>query len=303
MDNLTLKQFRYFEALAQHGHFGRAADACAISQPALSVQIKDLEKTLGAPLFERGARDVRLTQFGQVFAHRVRDILQSVADLGDLARAAQNGLAGHVRIGAIPTLAPYILPRLIGRLTQTYPGIDIQIRETLTEHLLDALAHNAIDAALLALPLPQTGLTIRPVFEEDLIFVRPADQAKMPAPTARDLQDMPLLLLEKGHCLRDQTLDYCNLPPGAKRNRLDGSSLATLVQMVGAGLGVTIIPALAQRVETQSKAVCTCRFDGAQPKRTIVMAWRKTTPFATEMGHMAALIRSIAAQLGAKPIE
>ena len=143
MNNITIRQLRYVEALARHGHFGRAAEACAVSQPALSMQIRDLEAGLGMALFERGARQVRLTGFGDAFASRARDILRAVDELGDMARAAGGRLSGRLRIGVIPTIAPYLLPRIITDLTRLYPGLDIQVRETLTPRLIEELQREA----------------------------------------------------------------------------------------------------------------------------------------------------------------
>ena len=173
MTNLTLKQLRYFEALARHGHFGRAADACAISQPAMSVQIKELEEALGTELFERGARQVRLTSFGEEFALRVRDILRSVDELGDLARASRDRLVGRLRIGVIPTVAPYLLPTIIGNLTRMHDGLDIHVRETLTQKLIQELAEGRLDAAIVALPVSEPSLTEVALFAENFVLVRP----------------------------------------------------------------------------------------------------------------------------------
>src|SRR6056297_2699479 len=184
MRNLTLKQLRYFEALARHGHFGRAAETCAISQPALSVQIRDLEATLGTPLFERGARQVRLTGFGETFAVRVRDVLRSVDELGDLARAARDGPAGRLRIGVIPTIAPYLLPTLIEALGRSFPDLDVHVRETLTNRLIQELSEGRIDTALVALPVSEPGLTEVALFRENLLLVRPAAAAETPVPGA-----------------------------------------------------------------------------------------------------------------------
>ena len=159
MANLTLKQLRYMDALARHGHFGRAAEACAISQPALSVQIKELEESLGLALFERGPREVRLTGFGEEFLTRARDILQGTDELLDLARASKDRLAGRLRIGIIPTIAPYLLPQLIGRLNQSHAGLDLHVRETLTPRLLRDLSEGRIDTAIVALPVSEPAFT------------------------------------------------------------------------------------------------------------------------------------------------
>ena len=287
MINVTLKQFRYFEALARHGHFGRAADTCAISQPALSMQIKELEETLGAQLFERSARQVRLTGFGEDFAVRVRDILRGVDELEDLARTSGEQMSGRLRIGVIPTIAPYVLPRILGQLGQTNPELDIHVRETLTPRLVQELLDGRIDTAIVALPIVEPTLTEVPLFTENFVLVRPvADQTK-PIPLIEELQTMRLLLLEEGHCLRDQALSFCDMPTARPREGLDGSSLSTLVQLVGAGIGVTLIPEMAVDVETRSAPVCINHFVAPEPERTIGMIWRKTNPLATQLHHIA----------------
>ena len=148
MNNLTIKQMRYFEALARHKHFGRAAESCAISQPALSMQIREMEETLGATLFERSTRQIRLTGFGEIFAPRVRGILRSVEELGELARAMQDRPVGRMRIGIIPTIAPYLLPAIIAELDENFPALEINVRETLTHRLIEELADGRIDAAI-----------------------------------------------------------------------------------------------------------------------------------------------------------
>lgn len=294
MTNLTLKQFRYFEALAQHGHFGRAADASGISQPALSMQIKDMEETLGVALFERGARQVRLTRVGEDFAPRVRDILRSVDEMADLARQAQNRLSGRLRIGVIPTIAPYLLPAFIGHLTHAHPTLDLHIRETLTPLLIEELTQGRIDAAIVALPVSEPSFDEVAIFEEDFVLVRPDVDADRPVPAASDLAQMQLLLLEEGHCFRDQALAFCSMRSALPREGLDGSSLSTLVQLVGAGIGVTLIPDMAVSVETRSAAVSVARFDGVQPKRTIGMIWRKSSPLADQFHQIADIVGTAA---------
>lgn len=290
MAGITLKQLRYFEALARMRHFGHAADHCAISQPALSVQIKELETTLGQPLFERSARAVRLTALGEDFAGRARDILRAVDELGDLARAAGQGLSGRLRLGVIPTIAPYLLPQLIRAASTRYAGLDLSIRETITPRLLDELARGRLDAALLALPVSEPGLTEMALFEEEMLLVRPAADAGHPPPTRADLQEMKLLLLEEGHCFRDQALSFCNIQSALSRDGLDGSSLSTLVQMVGAGMGVTLIPEMATRVETTAADVSLTRLGPPRPTRSIGMVWRNSSPLAGHLRDFAALV-------------
>ncbi len=297
MNNVTLKQLRYVEALAQHGHFGRAASASAISQPALSMQIKDLEETLGAKLFERSAREVRLTGFGEEFALRASAILRAVDELGDLARASRDQLAGRLRIGVIPTIAPYLLPTLIGRLAESHAELDIHVRETMTPRLIQELSEGRIDTAIVALPVSEGSFTEVALFEEDFLLVRPQGESGDPVPTSEGLRDRRLLLLEEGHCFRDQALSFCNIQSMLPRDGLDGSSLSTLVQMVGAGIGVTLIPQMAVPVETRSAPVCVARFAGPQPSRTIGMIWRKTSPLAERLSDVADAVRQAAKDL------
>lgn len=297
MSNLTLKQLRYFEALAQHRHFGRAADAAGISQPALSMQIKELEDTLGVKLFERAAREVRLTAFAEDFAPRARDILRSVEEVEDLARLADDTLSGRLRIGVIPTVAPYLLPSFIGHLNAAYPTLDLHIRETLTPRLIEELSEGRIDAAIVALPISEPSFEEVAIFDEDFVLVRPDKDADRPVPDARDLAKMQLLLLEEGHCFRDQALAFCSMRPALPREGLDGSSLSTLVQLVGAGMGVTLIPQMAVAVETRSAPVAVAQFPTPQPKRTIGMVWRKTAPLAGQFHRIAEIVGSAARNL------
>ena len=299
MINVTLKQLRYFEALARHGHFGRAAEASSVSQPALSVQIREMEETLGTPLFERGSRQVRLTAFGEEIAARVRAILQSVDELGDMARAAQHGPAGRLRLGVIPTIAPYLLPAIIGRLSHRYDGLELRVRETQTQKLLDELADGRIDAAILALPISEPAFEEVPLFSESFVLVRPAGDADKPVPNRDSLREMQLLLLEEGHCFRDQALSFCNLRSSLPRDLLDGSSLSTLVQMVGSGIGVTLIPEMAVAVETRSAAVSVAQFEEPRPERTIGMIWRRSNPLARQLMQVAQVVQEAGAALRA----
>jgi LysR family transcriptional regulator, hydrogen peroxide-inducible genes activator len=288
----SLRQLRYFEALARHGHFGHAAESCAISQPALSMQIRDLEVMLGLELFERSARQVRLTAFGEDFAARVRDILRSVDELADLARSAQGNLTGRLRLGVIPTVAPYLLPAVIARLTAANPALDLHVRETVTPRLIAELADGRLDTAIVALPVSEPSLTETALFSEEFVLVRPLADAGRPVPSPARLREMRLLLLEEGHCFRDQALSFCNSPTGPARELLDGSSLSTLVQMVGAGIGVTLIPDMAVPVETRSAAVSVARFTDPRPTRTIGMVWRRTSPLDARLRQMAEVVRA-----------
>jgi len=290
MAQVTLRQLRYFDALARHVHFGRAADACAISQPALSMQIKELEETLGAVLMERGARQVRLTKFGEEAALRVRDILLLVDELGEFARASRDRLSGRLRIGMIPTIAPYLLPILMENLTRTHPEVDIYVREALTSKLIQELAEGRLDTAIVALPISEPSFTEVALFAENFLLVRPREDTGKPVPSSKMLREMRLLLLEEGHCFRDQALSFCNMKSSLPRDMLDASSLSTLVQMVSAGMGVTLIPEMAMAVEARSASVSVARFKNPQPSRTIGMIWRKKSPLARQLLQLSEVV-------------
>ena len=291
MTNITLKQLRYFDALARQRHFGRAAEICAVSQPALSVQIRELENELGARLFERGARQVSLTGFGQQLADRVAHILGSVDELGDLARAAGDRLTGRLRIGIIPTIAPYLLPGVIRGISETHRGLDVHVRETLTPRLIEELSAGRIDAAIVALPVSEPAFVEVALFTEEFMLVRPVSDAEKPVPSKEKLRTMRLLLLEEGHCFRDQAMSFCNLPSVISRDGLDASSLSTLVQMVGSGIGVTLIPEMAVEVETASAPVVVSRFRRGSPKRTVGMIWRRSSPLSGQLRELSETVR------------
>ncbi|MEE3316221.1 MAG: LysR substrate-binding domain-containing protein [Pseudomonadota bacterium] len=294
MIGLTLKHLRYFQALAQHRHFGRAADACAISQPALSLQIKELEALFGVALVERNAREIRLTSVGEALLDKARGILLAVGELDDLARAAKGPLAGRLRMGVIPTVAPYLLPRIIAALSDRLPELDLHLLEAMTEVLIAELQEGRLDVAILALPISEPTLTEFALFDEDFVLVRPAEDAGNPVPSPQTLQTMRLLLLEEGHCFRDQALSFCQMDATRPGALMEGSSLSTLVQMVGAGMGVTLIPDMAVDMETRSADVAIARFPAPRPRRTIGMVWRKSNPLAEQLMEMGAIVRGAA---------
>ena len=291
MINITLKQFRYFDAVARHRHFGRAAEASAVTQPALSMQIKELEEALGTQLFERGARQASLTPLGEELAVRVRDVLRAVDEIGDLARATGDLLVGRLRIGVIPTIAPYLLPKVMQSLGRDHPQLDLYVRETVTPKLLQELRDGRLDTAIVALPVSEPSLTETELFREDFVLVRPAADKNAPLPSKEGLRAMRLLLLEEGHCFRDQALSFCEMGGSHPREMLDGSSLSTLVQMVGAGIGVTLLPEMALPIETRSANVSVHRFPSARPTRTIGMVWRASSPMAGQLETIAEIVK------------
>jgi len=291
MIDITIKQLRYFESLARHRHFGNAADDCGISQPALSVQVKALEDMLATPLVERGPKHFHITSFGETFLVRAREVLQAVEELGDLARASHQPLFGHLRLGIIPTVAPYYLPHLIKCLTRDFPGLDVRPREAVTQKLIEGLVGGNLDVAIVALPVSEPALHEEVLFEEEFVLVRSVEDQGKAVPNAHLLREMRLLLLEEGHCFRDQALSFCNASSVLPRDLMEGSSLSTLVQMVGAGIGVTLIPEMAVPIETRSAPVSVARLPAPRPSRTIGMVWRKTNPLAGQLKDIARTIR------------
>lgn len=294
---ISIKHLRYFSALAQHRHFGRAADACAISQPALSLQIKDLEDLLGAQLVERDRRQIRLTSLGETFAGRARQILRSVDELADLARASNPSLGGRLRLGMIPTVAPYLLPAVIRRLTERFPAVDLRPREAVTGKLTEDLISGGLDVAVMALPASEPSLQHHPLFDEEFVLVRPLADQNRPPPGVESLRAMRLLLLEEGHCFRDQALAFCNMAPGLAQDPMEGSSLATLVRMVGAGMGVTLIPEMAIAAETSAVEVSIARLAEPRPARSIGLVWRRTNPLAQHFIEIGEIVREEHAML------
>lgn len=293
MNGITLKHLRYFDALARHTHFGRAAESCGISQPALSVQIKELEAMLGAPLVERSARQVGLTSLGEAFLERARRILVQVGELNDLARSATGPFTGHLRLGIIPTVAPYLLPQLMATLAVRMPTLDLYPRESVTKTLIADLLDSQLDAAIVALPVSEPSLRELVLFKEDFVLVRPLGEADKPVPSPQMLHQMRLLLLEEGHCFRDQALSFCGVSSTKPRYLMEGSSLSTLVQMVGAGMGLTLIPEMALPLETRVARVSVARFPPPSPARSIGMIWRKTNPLADKLMEVGAIVREV----------
>ena len=268
---ITLRQLRYLDAIATHGHFGRAASAAAVTQPALSMQIKELETTLALALVERLPRGARLTADGVAVVARARGILGEVRALEEFAKARGPTLSGVLRLGVIPSLAPYILPRLLTRLRQGYPALELTINETLTDRLVAKLREGTLDLLLLALPIEGDGILTRPLFDDPFVLAAPPGLGDDPM---RLLANEPVLLLEDGHCLRDQALSFCADRQKGGVDAFGASSLTTVVQMVAAGLGVTLLPTIAVPVEAAGANVRLIRFPAPAPARQIGLAWR-----------------------------
>ncbi len=294
---VTLRQLRYLEALAETHHFGHAAEACAVSQPALSMQIKELEDELQVGLVERRKSGVEFTEQGEEVARRARTILASVRDLLDYAQHRDGVLSGSLKLGAIPSIAPYLLPAALPELQRRFPALNLQLRETITETLVHELVTGDLDLILIALPIEHPEVETLHLFDDKFILAVQATRAnkRMRYATPSMLAQERLLLLEEGHCLRDQALSFCRMMTPEARDSFGASSLATIVQMVANGYGVTLLPEMAISNEVHhGSAIRLMRFTGLEPKREIGLAWRKTSPRKADFAQFAQLLKDVA---------
>lgn len=291
---VSLRQLRYLRALAREAHFGRAARACSVSQPALSMQIKELEQELNLRLVERGAREVRLTAEGMEIARRAERILLEVQDLHDFASQRRGHLGPSLRLGVIPTVGPYLLPVVLPELQGAYPNLDLRLRETRTGDLVDELLAGELDAALLAVPVSHAQVETMALFEDRFLLVLPPQVAPPQRARIADLRPESLLLLEEGHCLREQALALCgSVQPEAMR-RFGATSLATILQLVAGGYGVTLLPEMALAAEIRPQAgLQVVPFAAPEPARCIGLAWRASSPRADQLRRLGKLIASV----------
>lgn len=274
---ITLRQLRYFQALAGTLHFGRAAKLCAVTQPALSMQIKELEGMLGLALVERRRNGVQLTSDGREVAARAARLLLEAEDLENFAGNRAGPLGRSLSLGVIPTIAPYFLPEVLARLQERFPDLDLTLHEAQTLDLLNDLAAGALDVALLALPAGGSQIESMSLFEDRFLLAMPADADPPEILRAQDLGADSLILLEEGHCLRDQALAVCGVVEPRIMSRFGATSLTTVLQMVAGGYGRTLIPEMAVPSEIAANSrLKLMRFADPEPARTIGLAWRKT---------------------------
>lgn len=291
----TLRQLQFLTAVADHGSFSRAAEACNVTQPTLSAGVKELENLLQVQLIEREARGASLTRAGIEAVRRARNVLSESQDLVSAAREAGQPLVGAFRLGAIPTVAPFILPKILPQLRNTYPDLRLYLREDRTERLIEDLRNRALDAAIIALPWPAHGIESFPLIEDEFLFVGPRDHplAARNGLSPDDLSAADVLLLEDGHCLRDHALSVCSLPGGADKTEISATSLQTLVQMVAGGLGVSLLPKLAADAGVTAGADVVVRaFTQPVVGRAIGIAVRAGSPRTAEAHLIGDLIRA-----------
>lgn len=294
---MNLRDLKYLVALADLRHFGKAAQACFVSQPTLSTQIMKLEEELGVKLVERAPRKVMLTAAGKDAAQRARRILAEAEELKEAARRGANPEAGRLRLGAFPTLAPYLLPHVVPELHAKFPKLELLLTEEKSDLLLHRLRDGQLDAALLALPIHDDSLHAQFLFEEPFLLAVPADHplAQRKVLDTDDLNHASLLLLEDGHCLRDQALDVCRLSGAREEADFRATSLETLRQMVATGVGVTLLPTLSVRPPiVQPAGIRLVKFHKPAPSRRIALVWRKSSALDGFLHTIGAAIAAIA---------
>lgn len=295
---MNFRALQYFVKLAELKHFSKAAEACFVSQPTLSTQIRKLEEELGITLVERAPRKVMLTPAGEDIAHRARHILRDIEHLKDAARRSKDPETGMIKLGIFPTLAPYLLPHIIPEIRQRYPELRLQLAEEKTEDILHMLDQGRLDAGLLALPVEQQGMEIEILFEEPFVMAMPSSHPLSDKQSIglKDLEGTELLLLEEGHCLRQHALAVCKLAGAHERVDFHATSMETLRQMVAANTGVTLMPVLSVKPPIAATDNITLRpFNAPAPSRTIALVWRGSSP-------LGGFLRKLAESLKVKPV-
>ncbi len=290
---ITLKQMRYALAVARTGHFGRAASECAVSQPALSQQILALEELCGTPLFDRSRSGVTPTPFGREFLERADGVIRAADVLDSFAIRSGADPKRPIRFGLIPTVAPYLLPQIFPELTRALPDLKFTISESRTESLLSAITDGSLDIALIATDAPTEGpkLVVETLFEDQFVLATPRDEATDAPVSLANLQPERILLLDEGHCFRDQTIAACRLEGERGTRTFAATSLSTIVEFVANGQGVTLLPSIALRKEASDPRIAIHKLDTPSAGRQLRMVWRAATPFGETYARIADVIR------------
>jgi LysR family hydrogen peroxide-inducible transcriptional activator len=288
---MTLTELRYIVAVARERHFGRAAEACFVSQPTLSVAIKKLEDELDVRLFERGGNEVSVTPIGESIVEQAQRVIEQAAAIKELAKRGKDPLAGPLRLGVIYTIAPYLLPELVRNVIKRSPQMPLMLQENFTTRLLEMLRTGELDAAILAAPFPDQGLAVSPLYDEPFLVAVPRTHAMATRKelSAEAIKDETMLLLGTGHCFRDHVLDVCpefaRFSPSSEgiRKSFEGSSLETIKQMVASGMGITVVPKLSvprqdvpHAADPSTDHVCYVPFSDPPPTRRVMLVWRKS---------------------------
>lgn len=297
---MNLRDLQYLHALAEHRHFGRAAEACFVSQPTLSTQIKKLEDELGVVLVERGSRQVMLTEAGRAVAERAGDVLAGADEIRRTARSLSNPRARSVRLGIFPTLGPYLLPHVLPQVRKQFPELELLLVEEKTEEIIGRLRAGRLDAAIVALPVSDEGLHREFLFEEPFVLAAPANHALARRKTVDigDLIGQNLLLLEEGHCLRDQALEVCHLAGAGERSGFRATSLETLRYMVAGGAGITLLPVLATKPPIAPlEDMRLIPFRDRAPSRRLAMLWRESSAIGELLEELAGVFAALPPEL------
>ena len=294
---MNLRDLSYLIAVGEHRHFGRAAEACFVSQPTLSTQLKKLERELGVELIERNPRHIMLTAAGERVASRARVMLDEAENIKGIARQAQDPDAGSLRMGLFPTLAPYLLPHVVRELRDKFPNLEMLLVEEKTEVVVQRLRTGELDVGILASPVPETSLFKEPLFSEEFVLAVPATHPLANVDGPVDLSALAgenVLLLEDGHCLRDQALSVCQMAGASEYGGFRATSLETLRQMVASGVGVTLLPELAVKPPVPvSPDIALVRFSEPAPSRDLAMYWRETSVYRDLLPKLAVVIRDL----------
>lgn len=290
---ISLRQMRYALAVASEGHFGRAANLCSVSQPALSQQVQALEALCGTPLFDRLKSGVRLTPFGRDFIALARDAVKAADQLDDFALGRVGRLDRPLRFGLIPTVAPYLLPRIYPALTQNLPEVKFSVSESRTEAMLAALQDGQLDLALIATDPPPGGprLATRALFDDPFVLATPRGEATTDPMSLASLPPERILLLDEGHCLRDQAISACRLDGDRVAHAFAATSLATIVEFVANGQGVTLLPSIALRKEASDPRIAVHPIADPAAGRQLRLVWREATPYAAVFERITEVIR------------
>lgn len=301
MPFMNLRDLHYLVALAEHRHFGRAAEASFVSQPTLSTQIKKLEDELGVALVERTPRKVLLTETGREIARRARGVISEIDEIKAIAQRTRDPESGSLRLGVFPTLGPYLLPHLVPLVRTRFPRLELLLIEEKTENVIRMLREGSLDAGVLALPLHEDSLHSEFLFEEPFVLAVPAAHPlaqKKSRLKLSDLEDENLLLLEDGHCLRDQALEVCQLAGAGEKTGFRATSLETLRQMVAANVGITLLPTLAIKPPmARTDNVHLLEFSGHAPSRRLALVWRKSSSMTTFLKRFTEVIKSLPPEL------
>lgn len=288
---LTLRQLQYFVALAELRHFGKAADRCCVTQPALSMQIRELEDTLGVQLVGRRRGHISLTEDGKAIAERARSLLATAQELRDYARHRGETLVGELKLGVIPSVAPYLLPKILPDLHARFPRLQLKLHELVTASLLGELTAGTLDAAIIALPISDPLIASMRMFDDAFLLARASSEGAPAGPIPVDsLRNENMLLLNDGHCLRDQALSYCRWIDPQRLSEFGASSLTTIMKLVAGGYGVTLLPEIAADAELSDPRIELLRFAPPVPKRTIGIAWRRSSTREKDYVALARLV-------------